>query len=122
VFEVEVTLDSTDERLKPGMSAKADIIIDVYEDVLSVPLEAVFERDDTTIVYTEGGKTIPVSLGARNDFGVIVTDGLEEGMEIALVDPTHEPDELESRPAEEQPGRRKKGTTTTTTKTVIVGG
>jgi len=122
VFEIEVTIDTTDERLKPGMSAKADIIVDTYENVLSVPLEAVFERDDTTVVYTEGGKTIPVSLGARNDFGVIITSGLEEGMDIALVDPTRDPDELEGRPAEDQTGRRKKGTRTTTTTTVIVGG
>jgi RND family efflux transporter MFP subunit len=113
VFDVEVEIDSTDERLKPGMSAKADIIIDVYEDVLSVPIEAVFERDDTTVVYTPGGKKIPVALGDRNDEAVIVTSGLEEGDEIALIDPTAKPEEIEIESMDKVPQQKKSEPSTT---------
>ncbi len=122
VFDVEVTIDTTDERLKPGMSAKADIIIDVYEDVLSVPLEAVFERDDTTVVYTQGGKKIPVALGARNDNGVIITSGLVEGDRIALIDPTREPEEVGEESREAETPHRKKKPRQRTTKTIVIGG
>jgi HlyD family secretion protein len=121
VFDVEVLFDTTDERLKPGMSAKVDLIIDKYDDVLSVPLEAIFERDDTTVVYTPGGKKIPVALGTRNDESVIVTSGLEAGDEIALVDPTRKAEEImPSTTTREKPVKKKSRQTTTTT--VIIGG
>ncbi|MDD4052675.1 MAG: efflux RND transporter periplasmic adaptor subunit, partial [candidate division Zixibacteria bacterium] len=54
VFDIEIQLDTADTRLKPGMSARADIVIEEFADVLSVPLESVFEVDDTTIVYAKG--------------------------------------------------------------------
>lgn len=108
VFDIEVLLDTTDARLKPGMSAMADIIIDVQEDVLSVPIEAVFERDDTTVIYTKAGKKKPVSLGARNDQAVIIIAGLDEGDEIALVDPTRKPEEIDTEGAGRKDTLRKK--------------
>jgi RND family efflux transporter MFP subunit len=121
VFDIEVEIDSSDERLKPGMSAKADIIIDVHKDVLSVPIESVFERDDTTVVYTEGGKKIPVSLGARNDEAVIITTGLDENDEIALVDPTRKPEEIEIEGGDKKPPRKKKNKSSQT-EMIIIGG
>jgi HlyD family secretion protein len=121
VFDVKVLIDSTDDRLKPGMSAKVDLIIDKYDDVLSVPLEAVFERDDTTVVYTPGGKKIPVALGTRNDEAVIVTSGVKAGDEVALVDPTRKAEEiLPTSTGREAPAKKKSRQTTTTT--VIIGG
>ncbi len=121
VFDVEVQLDSSDERLKPGMSAKADIIIDILDEVISVPIEAVFERDDTTVVYTKSGKKIPVALGARNDEAVIITSGLEEGDDIALIDPTRKAEDIEIESMDKKPQRKQKQGSSTTT-TVIIGG
>lgn len=109
VFEVEVQIDSVDERLKPGMSAKADIVTEVYDSVLSVPIEAVFESEDTTVVYSSGGKKIPVALGARNDRAVIVTSGLNEGDEISLIDPTRKADDVETMPADKKDKSPKRG-------------
>ncbi len=116
VFDVEILIDSSDSRLKPGMSAKVDIIIDEFDDVLAVPLEAVFERDDTTIVYSADGDRIPVALGNRNDHSVIVTSGLDAGDRVRLVDPTKKIDEEELAPKTEEAspnkanGRRGGGT------------
>lgn len=117
VFDVDIRIDSADTRLKPGMSAKVDIIINIHEDVLSVPIEAVFERDDTTVVYAKGGKKIPVSLGERNDQAVIITAGLEENDVICLVDPNRKPDETVPESGNGLPGKkgRKSGSSTTTT-------
>jgi len=123
VFDVEVQVDSVDQRLKPGMSAKVDIIVDNFNDVLSVPIEAVFERDDTTIVFTKSGKKIPVSLGARNDNSVIVEAGLDEGDEVALVDPTRKVEEGGDRGQGTEAGQKpRKGSKKTTTQTIIIGG
>lgn len=121
VFDVKVLLDSTDDRLKPGMSARVDIIIDIFEDVLSIPIEAVFERDDTTIVYNAGGDMIVVSLGLRNDNSVIITSGLEEGDEVSLVDPNRDMDDARNS-GDGDASKTKKKSRKQTTQTVIIGG
>ena len=120
VFDVNIRIDSADTRLKPGMSAKVDIIIDTFEDVLAVPIEAVFERDDTTIVYTEGGKKIPVALGTRNDNSVIIDSGLKEGEVICLIDPTRKIEDIEEDTGSGNRGKRGKKSGGTTTTTIIV--
>ncbi len=115
VFDVEVLIDSTDTRLKPGMSAKVDIIISEFPDVISVPIEAVFERDDTTMVYAKGGRKIPVGLGPRNSTSVVITSGLKADEEICLVDPTRKIGEEEltkpgtASPPQGRQGRRSEG-------------
>lgn len=91
VFDVEVTIEGTDERLKPGMSAQCTIVTDTIGDVLYVPQESVFEKADTTVVYVKGTTGFDmrtVQLGSRNSDYVIVADGLEAGDEVALRDPT----------------------------------
>lgn len=88
VFDVEVTILEQDPRLKPGMSAACRIVVERIPDVVSVPLEAVFEREDTTVVYLKGGKKREVQVGQRNDMYIQVIDGLEGTEEVCLVDPT----------------------------------
>jgi len=90
IFDVEVTVDGSDERLKPGMTAECRIVTDTINDVLFVPLEAVFEKEDTTVVYVKN-RTYDlrsVRLGAKNSNYVIIEDGLKQGDEVALRDPT----------------------------------
>ena len=90
VFEVEVSILDHDDALKPGMSASCDIIIDRVPQVLSVPLEAVFEREGETVVFMKNKKKRTVIVGRKNDVAVEITDGLEPGDEICLIDPTLE--------------------------------
>ncbi|MEO0602735.1 MAG: hypothetical protein AAF211_14935, partial [Myxococcota bacterium] len=90
-LKVDIALDETTEVMKPGMTVRAEIQVDHRDEVLSVPLEAVFPREGSSVVYRKGGfgsfEPIEVELGIRNDARVEVTSGLEEGDEIALVDP-----------------------------------
>ncbi len=88
VFEVEVEVDSQDERLKPGLSATVDIIISTYENALYIPLEAVFidELDRTTVFVKKGGgiEQKVVKLGESNERVILVVDGVKEGDELLL--------------------------------------
>jgi hypothetical protein len=77
-----------DERLKPGMSAQAKIIIDKVDSVLSIPLEAVFEREGKTIVYMKDKDRQEVTLGRKTSMMIEVVDGLQSGDQICLLDPT----------------------------------
>lgn len=96
-FEVMVLVDGTDPRLKPGMSASLEIITDKMDDVLSVPLESVFEKDGKTIVYIAGSnKPVEVEVGQKNADFVAIKSGLEPGQRICLRDPTLPLDDIGS--------------------------
>lgn len=89
-FDVEVVLTDHDERLRPGMTVQSQIEVERHDDALSLPLEAVFQEEDRTIVWRMDGKptAIAVTLGARSDDRVRIVEGVEEGDVVALRDPT----------------------------------
>jgi multidrug efflux pump subunit AcrA (membrane-fusion protein) len=69
-------------QLRPGMEAKVFIDAGSAEDVLLVPLEAVFEEDgQTKVEILENGvpKLVTVKLGLMNDRYAEVQEGLKEG-------------------------------------------
>jgi multidrug efflux pump subunit AcrA (membrane-fusion protein) len=90
VFDVSVQPDSVDARFRPGMKTKVEIIVDVLEDEITVPIEGVFEKDGQPIVYVKVGSSFQersVEVGKRNDTHIVIRSGLEGTEEIALVDP-----------------------------------
>jgi HlyD family secretion protein len=90
VFDVSVELDEKDERLRPGMIARVEILIESFEDEVSVPIEAIFEKEGATLVYVKRGRGFrprEVEVGRRNDSRIIISSGLNEGDEVALEDP-----------------------------------
>ncbi|MFQ5500241.1 MAG: efflux RND transporter periplasmic adaptor subunit [Candidatus Zixiibacteriota bacterium] len=88
VFDVEVTLEDPGENFKPGMSASCRIIVKRIDDMVSIPLEAVFERDGATVVYLKNKKRRDVTVGLRNDIAIEIVSGLEGGEDVCLLDPT----------------------------------
>jgi HlyD family secretion protein len=94
VFDVEVAVLDHDEHFKPGMSASCRIIIDRIPDALSVPLEAVFEKQGRTVVYAASGDERPVEVGQKNDQAIVIKSGLSAGEEVCLVDPTLKEQEM----------------------------
>ena len=88
--QVVASLPDTNPVMKPGMTVRAEILVDHLDEALSIPQEAVFVREDRTFVYRKGFggfDVVDVELGLRNDTHVVVTGGLEVGDEVALVDP-----------------------------------
>jgi HlyD family secretion protein len=51
VFEVEVAIDHQGAELRTGMTANVDVIGEKREKVLTVPVEAVFRKDESELVY-----------------------------------------------------------------------
>ena len=86
-YETIVTVDEEVEQLKPGMTAVVEIHVDLLENVLSVPVQAIKEIKGDTWCYVDGGRSIerrPVTLGRTNDKFVEVRAGLEEGDRVVL--------------------------------------
>ncbi|MCF7885352.1 MAG: efflux RND transporter periplasmic adaptor subunit [Candidatus Marinimicrobia bacterium] len=77
VFDIEVEMDKYDERLKPGMSTRCQIIIEQIDSSLSIPLDAVVQKEGVTGVYTKAGNFRPIKTGISNSDFTIVQSGLK---------------------------------------------
>lgn len=102
VFPVEISINATGDRVKPGMTAAISILGDSRKDVLIIPIGAVFaddtnqdivylipkaeKQEDSPATVSEPVPTV-IKLGA-NDFQMVeVISGLSEGDKISLTEP-----------------------------------
>lgn len=90
VFEVLIRVNQSDSILRPAMTTSNQIITNVFEDVLFIPLEAVHNDDSLSFVYTKSGKKQIIVPGETNENYMIVEQGLEEGQELYLSIPENE--------------------------------
>jgi multidrug efflux pump subunit AcrA (membrane-fusion protein) len=87
-FRVMTSLGAPDERLRPGMNGRMDVIVDRIPDAISVPAKAVFAHDGRPVVLVpakEGLRRVRVEVLARNPDEVAIR-GIEAGSAVALVD------------------------------------
>jgi multidrug efflux pump subunit AcrA (membrane-fusion protein) len=90
-FPARATLKTLDERLRPGMSSTAEIIIERNPNTLLIPVRASFDKDGKPAAYVQVGKDFvlkPIQVGKKNDEDIIVTSGLQDGQVVALESPT----------------------------------
>lgn len=90
VYTTHVSIDGENHILRPGMSAKIEIVIDELKDVLCVPLQAVASRNRSKICYLvtpAGLEARPVETGQFNDSFVEIKSGLAAGDVVSLIPP-----------------------------------
>jgi len=113
VFNTEVHFDEVCPDLRPGYTCKVEIIVDQYEDVLSVPIQTVqlVRGKPTVYVRTPAGpEPRVVEVGMDNNRLVHVKSGLKEGEHVLLAPPF---DETQVDPSGQGPaGGKGKGATT----------
>jgi HlyD family secretion protein len=89
-FTALVELEESDmDLLRPGLSARVEVITERERDALLVPRVAVdFDAPEGPSVYqASGGAAAPVTLGACNAEVCVVTAGLAEGARLRKVLP-----------------------------------
>lgn len=89
-FDLTLTLDDPDIRLRPGMSATARIELDRLDDVLKIPAAAAFADGDHTVVYRLAGTTferVPVEIAKRTREELAVLNGVTAGDRVATIEP-----------------------------------
>jgi len=89
-FDLIITLDPTTAELRPEMSIRADVIVGGRQDVVLVPVTAIFNQDGHQVVYLEtfsGAEARQVKIGQSNDRVAEVTSGLREGDRVRLTEP-----------------------------------
>ena len=90
IYPSRIALEVQDPQLVNGMTVIVEIISSVLNDVISIPMEAVFENDKGFFVFVDrNGKPeeVPIQIGDSNDTAVCVTDGLEAGEVVYLYRP-----------------------------------
>jgi HlyD family secretion protein len=98
-FEAEIEIIDPDEKLRQGMSCDIDIHVDRRENVLVLPVEAVYEvmakdiegedtaKVDHVVAYKWTGsefQEVKVEVGLESSNRVEILSGVEEGDEISL--------------------------------------
>ena len=89
-FEVVITLDPTDESLRAGVTAKAEILVETIPDCLVIPIHAAFAEGGKHFAFvlnSKGYEKRELELGKNNVYLVNITKGLAEGERVLLFDP-----------------------------------
>lgn len=92
-YNVRISMENADERIKPGMTASVNIVVDQKADIFVVPNDAIVSIDGQETVYVRRNgsfEAVPVNLGSYSDYysEVIETD-IEEG-EMLVLNPPRE--------------------------------
>ncbi|PIE67625.1 MAG: hypothetical protein CSA23_03345 [Deltaproteobacteria bacterium] len=90
-FEMTVTLEGEDRRLRPGMTARVTVEAGMADDTLFVPIHAVFNDGIESYCYRlmSPGSFLrrKVVTGRQNEDLVEIVSGLTEGDKISLLQP-----------------------------------
>lgn len=90
VYTTQITIDGAHDILKPGMSAKVEVLIEQLKNVLIVPIQVVANREGKIICYIatpQGPKQRQVQTGSFNDTYVHIISDLEVGEQVLLIPP-----------------------------------
>lgn len=89
-FDVIVKLTDSDQRLRPGMTARVEILAEKVKNALTIPINTIFESQGRKVCYVEIGHSYEereVMTGRQNENVVEVLSGLREGEIVALSRP-----------------------------------
>lgn len=82
-YTVRIKMLDADERIKPGMTAAVNIIVEEKEDIFVVPNDAIVSIDGQDHVYVRRNGTyeaVPVALGNYSDFySEVIEADIKEG-------------------------------------------
>ena len=90
VYKTTIKIEGVHEWLKPGMTAKVEILVDELNDVAYVPIQAVFPEEDEQVCYVKGSslERRVVKTGSYNDEYIQILDGIKVGEEVVLKAPS----------------------------------
>ena len=92
---VQALIEKPSSRMRPGMNVQMTIPVANAQDVVAVPVGAVFRGDgDGRVVYVRSGEKTerrPVKIGISNTEHAQILSGVREGEKILLAEPERTP-------------------------------
>lgn len=89
VYLVHLTLDKSEKNFRPGLSGNANFTLESKKDVLTVPIETIFEEDNQQFVYIFNKGTAektPITTGIEDEVKVEIRSGLSQGQKVIIGD------------------------------------
>ena len=88
MFEVIVKVNGDNPELRPAMTTYNKIIINNFEDVISIPTECVHaDADGIPYVYKKNRTKQIVVLGEMNEKNIIIREGVDPGCNVYVITP-----------------------------------
>jgi multidrug resistance efflux pump len=108
VYAVTIAIDGTHDWVKPGMSAKVEIMVNRLPDVVYIPVQAVSLSEGKQVCYVTGGlkpERREVEIGEFTDEFIEIKRGIKEGEKVLLRPPdgAQTDNGREIKPADEKP-------------------
>lgn len=85
VFDIEVKMLVSDQRLKPGMTVSCEYICAHFDNVLNVPLQCVDKIESRYFLYIKDGnrhQKVEVSVGPANSSSIVVSGNVAKGQKL----------------------------------------
>jgi HlyD family secretion protein len=90
-FDLEISIDQADPRLKPGMTVQVTVIVDRVPNAIAIPAQASFSKSGQTVAYVWSGSKFEeraIQIERRSRDRLLISNGLRAGDLVALKDPT----------------------------------
>ena len=90
IYRTVVAFTENNPQIVSGMSVQVEVVSKVLKNVISIPIEAVFEEGGQLLVYRRslsGPEKVSVKIGESSDNAVEIQSGLKEGDEVYLYRP-----------------------------------
>ena len=90
-FILEVGIDQSDPRFKPGITGDVTVIVDKVPNAIILPSQALFQKSGQNVAYVWRGGEFEeqaVEIGRRSSDKILVAKGVSAGDRVALRDPT----------------------------------
>ncbi len=107
VYSTEIYIENNTSVLRPGMTCRAEIIVEQHADSLYVPVQSIVRVGGNMVAYVQtpsGPKQREVEVGLDNNRVIRVIDGLKEG-ELVLLAPPLAPSAVADEEGQPAPGQ-----------------
>ena len=89
-FSINVSLDGSNGKLRPGMTARVTVLSDHVAESAVIPIQALFSDEGGAFCFVKKGRAVEkrkIHLGACSENFAEVVAGLGCGEKVYLVDP-----------------------------------
>lgn len=90
-FILEIVLDQTDSRFKPGITGEVTVVVDKVPNAITMPAQALFQKSGQNVAYVWRSGQFEertIEVGRRSGDRILVAKGVRAGEQVALRDPT----------------------------------
>jgi len=90
-FILEIVLDQSDPRFKPGITGQVTVIVERVPNAVTLPAQAVFQKSGQNVAYVWRGAQFEersIEVRRRSGDRIMIAKGVSPGEQVALKDPT----------------------------------